>query len=105
MAPLLALAASTSPLTAGQSFSYMEFQTELTSMSLTGGPFPMPLAFDPTNNLGDSVDGYGFVNSSATFNLSSERTSSPGSASLGSYDASPNAPPTEHRARRRPGDH
>ena len=60
----------------------LEFDTELVSMNLTGGPFPLPLATDPTNALGDSVDGYGFVDSQVAITLSSSRPS-PGPASPG----------------------
>lgn len=59
------------------------FETELLSLDLTGGPFPMPLASDPTNALGDSVSGFGFVDSQVTISLSSQRTVSPGPQSLG----------------------
>ena len=43
----------------------------------------MPLASDPGNLLGDSVEGYGFVNSEVTLTLSSQRLVSPGPPSLG----------------------
>ena len=59
------------------------FDTEILSMNLSGGPFPMPLASDPGNALGDSIDGYGFVNTQVTINASSQRVSSPGPQSLG----------------------
>jgi hypothetical protein len=59
------------------------FDTEMVQMDLTGGPFPMPLASDPGNSLGDSVDGYGFVDSLVTITLSSQRPTSPGAPSLG----------------------
>ncbi|MHC4242777.1 MAG: hypothetical protein ACYS3N_03255 [Planctomycetota bacterium] len=59
------------------------FDTELTSMDLAGGPYLIPLASDPSNNLGDSIDGYGFVDSKVGFMLSSERTFNPGPASTG----------------------
>jgi hypothetical protein len=48
----------------------LQFDTQLTALALTGGPFPMPLASDPGNALGDSVEGYGFVNSQVTISLS-----------------------------------
>jgi hypothetical protein len=56
------------------------FDTELTSLNLTGGPFAMPLASDPGNLLGDSVNGFGFVNSNVAITLSSQ---SGGPATLG----------------------
>lgn len=59
------------------------FDTEILSMNLSGGPFPMPLASDPGNALGDSVSGYGFVNSVVQVTASSQRTVSPGPPSLG----------------------
>ncbi len=59
------------------------FDTEILSLNLSGGPFPMPLASDPGNALGDSISGYGFVNSSVQMTTSSQRTSSPGPQSLG----------------------
>jgi len=48
----------------------IEFETEILEMNLTGGPFPMPLASDPANALGDSIEGYGLVNSQFTVTLS-----------------------------------
>jgi len=59
------------------------FDTELTSLNLSGGPFIIPLASDPTNALGDSVDGYGFVESEVAITLSSQRAVDPGPASVG----------------------
>lgn len=53
---------------------YLEFDTEMLSMSLSGGPFVMPLASDPGNALGDSIGGYGLVNSAVRITLSSQRT-------------------------------
>ena len=70
----------------------IEFDTELTQMTLAGGPFPIPLASDPGNNLGDSVEGYGFVDSDVTITLSSQRVTSPGQPSLGHVTAT-TAPP------------
>lgn len=61
----------------------LEFDTQLTSLDLGGGPFPMPLVSDPGNNLGDSIDGYGFVDSNVTLALSSQRNINPGPASAG----------------------
>jgi len=71
------------------------FDTEMVSMDLTGGPFPMPLASDPANSLGDSIDGYGFVDSNVSVKLSSQRSTNPGQASLGTTTATPlNGPAT-----------
>ena len=61
----------------------LQFDTALTSLNLSGGPYPMPLASDPGNALGDSISGYGLVNSQVTITLSSQRTVSPGPSSLG----------------------
>jgi hypothetical protein len=44
---------------------------------------PLPLASDPGNLLGDSIEGYGWVDSLVTVTLSSQRLISPGPASLG----------------------
>ncbi len=59
------------------------FQTELSSMNLSGSPFLVPLASDPGNTLGDSVGGYGFVNSLVSMTLSSQRAVNPGPSSTG----------------------
>lgn len=67
----------------------LKFNTELTSFNLAGGPFPMPLASDPSNLLGDSIDGFGFVDSEVTITLSSQRAISPGPPSLGMTFAFP----------------
>ena len=64
-------------------FIELIFDTELTSLALTGGPFPIPLASDPGNALGDSIDGYGFVDTLVTITLSSQREVSPGPPSVG----------------------
>ncbi|MEX0611911.1 MAG: hypothetical protein WD229_07305 [Pirellulales bacterium] len=62
----------------------LEFDTELTSLNLTTpAPVAMPLASDPGNALGDSVMGYGFVDSQVTVTLSSQRLINPGPQSLG----------------------
>jgi len=61
----------------------LEFDTELVSMNLTGGPFPMPLASDPGNQLPGSIDGYGFVESNVELTLSSQRPVNAGPPSLG----------------------
>ena len=85
LALLLLVAAGAPPASAGGGafIDCIQFDTELTSLNLTGGPFPMPLASDPGNLLGDSVDGYGFVDSTVTITLSSQRIVSPGPASPG----------------------
>ncbi|MBM3223454.1 MAG: hypothetical protein FJZ47_06610 [Candidatus Tectomicrobia bacterium] len=77
------------------------FATELTSLHLTGDPFLLPLARDPGNTLGDSVEGYGLVRSRVDITLSSQRQSNPGQDSLGQMLAclfcefpQPGAPPT-----------
>ena len=64
-------------------FVQLDFDTALTSLSLVGGPFPMPLASDPGNLLGDSISGYGFVNAQVSITLSSQRLINPGLPSLG----------------------
>ncbi|HUU90676.1 MAG TPA: PEP-CTERM sorting domain-containing protein [Phycisphaerae bacterium] len=74
----------------------IEFDTELVEMSLSGGPFPLPIASDPGNNLGDSIDGYGFVDSLVEVTLSSQRASNPGPPSLGhtwAHQGLPAGPP------------
>ena len=46
-------------------------QTEMVSMQLSGGaPVELPLASDPGNALGDSIDGYGFVLSEVRVRMS-----------------------------------
>jgi hypothetical protein len=62
---------------------FIEFELELTSLNLSGGPFAIPLASDPANVLGDSIDGYGFVDSVVSLTLSSQRAINPGPQSLG----------------------
>lgn len=69
--------------THAQPGNFILFDTELTSLNLLGGPVPMPLASDPGNALGDSISGYGFVNSEVRVTLSSQRLISPGPPSLG----------------------
>lgn len=59
------------------------FDTELLSLNLTGPTVGLPLASDPGNALDDSISGYGFVNSSVSITLSSQRSVSPGPRSLG----------------------
>jgi hypothetical protein len=68
------------------------WETELTSLSLSGGPVALPLASDPGNALGDSIDGYGFVNSDVVLTLSSQRAVNPGPQSLGTTCAFPGSP-------------
>jgi hypothetical protein len=89
--PLIALVSLASAPAFAQD-STIVFDTELTSLTLTGGPFPMPLASDPGNALGDSQSGYGFVNSLVTITLSSQRGVSPGPPSLGEACAIPGGP-------------
>ena len=79
---------------ASAQFAVLAFDTELTSLNLSGGPFPMPLASDPGNLLGDSVEGYGFVDALVTITLSSQRTTSPGPPSDGTACAFENTPTT-----------
>jgi hypothetical protein len=71
------------PTYAQPPFTHLVFDTELLSLNLTGGPVALPLASDPGNALGDSIDGYGFVNSNVLLTLSSQRPVSPGPRSLG----------------------
>ncbi len=59
------------------------FDTSLAELDLGGGPFPIPLAFDPTNALGDSIDGYGFVDTTVNLTLSSQRAVDPGPSTRG----------------------
>jgi len=68
------------------------FETELTSMNFSGGPLAVPLASDPGNLLGDSVDGYGWVDSLVTMTLSSQRAVNPGPFSTGEAWAFPENP-------------
>jgi hypothetical protein len=68
----------------------LEWDTELTSLNLTTpAPVPIPLASDPGNALGDSISGYGFVDSQVTVTLSSQRPINPGPQSLGQACANP----------------
>ena len=91
----LLLTATTTPAIAQPGdFTHLVFDTELTSMTLSGGPVGMPLASDPGNALGDSIDGFGFVNSLVQVTLSSQRPVSPGPRSLGqacAFEGSPAA--------------
>lgn len=84
--PMTALAVTDGTVVNGV---FLEFDTSLTSLSLSGGPFPIPLASDPMNGLGDSIQGYGFVNSLVSISLSSQRLPTPGPATLGKAYASP----------------
>ncbi|MDA1052496.1 MAG: tandem-95 repeat protein [Planctomycetota bacterium] len=52
--------------------SGQQLDMELTQLNLTGQSYAIPLASDPANALGDSVDGYGFVDSQVTLALSSK---------------------------------
>lgn len=67
------------------------FNTEFTNLDLSGTGV-VPLASDPFNQLGDSVDGYGFVNSEVRITLSSQRGANPGPLSLGQTIAHQGAP-------------
>lgn len=87
--PMAALAVSDGTVVNGV---FLEFDTSLTSLSLSGGPFPIPLASDPGNALGDSIQGYGFVNSLVSISLSSQRMPTPGPATLGTAYASLGVP-------------
>ncbi|MDQ2695287.1 MAG: PEP-CTERM sorting domain-containing protein [Pseudomonadota bacterium] len=73
----------------GEPGLFLEFDLELTSLNLSGGPFPIPLASDPGNALGDSIDGFGFVDSTVAITLSSQRAMNPGPASVGRAVATP----------------
>jgi len=74
---------------ANQASANIIFETEISSMNLTGGPFLMPLASDPANWLGDSVDGFGFVESGVLISMSSQRPFNPGPLSTGQTTAWP----------------
>ena len=75
----------------------IRYDVTWTTLDLAGGPFPMPLASDPTNALGDSIEGYGFVDSMVTVTLSSERPGTPGPPTLGEVCAT-DMPPTNRQA-------
>jgi len=62
---------------------WLQLNTSLEELNLTGGPFPIPLAADPANLLGDSIEGYGFVDSVVTVTLSSQRVVPPGPVTQG----------------------
>lgn len=86
----------TAALVPGAHAVVIEFDTTLESLQLSGGPYPMPLASDPGNNLGDSIDGYGFVDTAVSITLSSQRPADgtppgPGPASAGEACAINNA--------------
>jgi hypothetical protein len=83
---------STTPTFAQPPFTQIVFDTELTSLNLTGGPVGLPLASDPGNALGDSIDGFGFVDSTVQITLSSQRPVNPGPRSLGATCAFPGSP-------------
>ena len=85
--PIIAAALTFSAAVAAGGPPKLQFDTELTGMTLTGGPFPLPLASDPNNVLGDSFDGYGYVNSLVTMTASSQRSILPGPASTGQFHA------------------
>jgi len=52
----------------------MNIDTEIVAMNLSGTGL-IPLASDPTNALGDSIEGYGFVDTQFTTNESATETS------------------------------
>jgi hypothetical protein len=83
VAALLVSALFTSPARAVDSFFDITYALDFTDLQLAGGPYLLPLAEDPTNLLGDSVDGYGFVNSMVTLSLSSNRPVASGPPTLG----------------------
>ncbi len=79
----------------GGGSALIQFDTELVSLDLSGGPFPIPLASDPANLLGDSIEGYGFVDCLVTITLSSQRVVSPGPPSTGiacAFESIPHSP-------------
>jgi len=82
VAATLVLALSSPQTRANGLADEIHFDTAWTYLDLSGGPFPIPLASDPGNALGDSVEGYGFVDSAVSLTLSSQRVS-PGPPSLG----------------------
>jgi len=87
MTAMVGIAVLAAAPAAGQPVA-IKFDTELTSLEAQGGPYAVPLAADPGNLLGDSVDGYGFVNSEVLITLSSQRTIGPaGPATLGQTTA------------------
>ncbi|MHC4995252.1 MAG: hypothetical protein ACYTGQ_09395 [Planctomycetota bacterium] len=91
------------PTQASESFFDVFFDLELTELNLAGGPYPMPLASDPANQNGDSIDGYGFVDSNVRITLSSQRAPNAGPHTVGlahatnylnqQFIVSPNAAP------------
>lgn len=81
-AALIAVAGASEEVGAQVLVGPIQFDTELTSLNLSGGAYPLPLASDPANQLGDSIEGYGFVDSMVTITLSSQRPT-PGPRSLG----------------------
>lgn len=76
----LALGAAQARATAIAGSAVLRFDTELTSMHLTGGPFPMRLAA-----------GWEFVDSNVAITSSSQRAANPGPGSLGQAIASEGA--------------
>jgi hypothetical protein len=85
----------------GEFEGVIEFELELTSLDLAGGSFAIPLASDPSNMLGDSVEGYGFVNSQVSLTLSSQRG---GPQSFGMALAVTGSPTTSDRLAINPGE-
>lgn len=68
--------------------TFLKFDTGLSSLNLKGGPYVMPLANDPTNALGDSISGYGLVNSEVTITLSSSHATTGQACAFLSSDGS-----------------
>jgi hypothetical protein len=91
------------------------FDTELVSLDLGGGPYPLPLASDPGNTLFPdagggsaadgglaSIEGYGFVDAEVSITLSSQRPTDatppgPGPPSLGIACATDDPDPVGQR--------
>jgi hypothetical protein len=83
---------------AGRLLTTVVFDTELVSLDLTGGPYPIPPASDPGNVLPDGVAGYGFVNSEVAITLSSQRDPDRNLRSLGQACATNEFDPVGQRA-------
>ncbi len=71
----------------------IKYEVTWTSFDVAGGPFLVPFASDPANMLGDSIEGFGFVESVVTVTLSSQRPTTPGPPSLGEVCALEMLPP------------
>lgn len=83
------IAGYTAPVYGQPAPAVIYFETELSEMSLTGGPTPLPFASDPTGLLTDAdggpatENGWGFVNTEVAVTLSSDRNINPGPLSVG----------------------